>query len=238
MQKNKIMKNIRIALFGVLILSSLMVFAQKSKRSSKPFIAEITYKIDYVGNWDPAVLAQQPKELKVYVYGNKMKTVIDLSGMGYMTNIQDGDDTTSVALIDIPAYQLKKFIKTPKEKILEKLEEVSPKINYIDSTKEIAGYKAYKAEYIVKDEFGDPITTVVWYSPEINDGKINAAGDFSGLKGFPMEYVSTQEEGSIIFRVSEVNTSKVKIKETDFLIPTDFEELTEDEARELFGGEE
>ncbi len=238
MQKNKIMKNIRIALFGVLILSSLMVFAQKSKRSSKPFIAEITYKIDYVGNWDPAVLAQQPKELKVYVYGNKMKTVIDLSGMGYMTNIQDGDDTTSVALIDIPAYQLKKFIKTPKEKILEKLEEVSPKINYIDSTKEIAGYKAYKAEYIVKDEFGDPITTVVWYSPEINDGKINAAGDFAGLKGFPMEYVSTQEEGSIIFRVSEVNTSKVKIKETDFLIPTDFEELTEDEAKELFGGEE
>jgi len=232
------MKNIRVALFGILILSSLMVFAQKSKRSSKPFIAEITYKIDYVGNWDPAVLAQQPKELKVYVYGNKMKTVIDLSGMGYMTNIQDGDDTTSVALIDIPAYQLKKFIKTPKEKILEKLEEVSPKINYIDSTKEIAGYKAYKAEYIVKDEFGDPITTVVWYSPEINDGKINAAGDFAGLKGFPMEYVSTQEEGSIIFRVSEVNTSKVKIKETDFLIPTDFEELTEDEARELFGGEE
>lgn len=237
MQKNKIMKNIRIALFGVLILSSLMVFAQKSKRSSKPFIAEITYKIDYVGNWDPAVLAQQPKELKVYVYGNKMKTVIDLSGMGYITNIQDGDDTTSIALIDIPAYQLKKYIKTTKEKILENLEEIAPRINYIDSSKEIAGYKVYKAEYIVKDEFGDPITTVVWYSPEINNGKINAAGDFPGLKGFPMEYITTQDEGSIIFSVGEVKTKKVKIKETDFLIPTDFEELTEEEAKELFGGE-
>lgn len=237
MQKNKIMKNIRIALFGVLILSSLMVFAQKSKRSSKPFIAEITYKIDYVGNWDPAVLAQQPKELKVYVYGNKMKTVIDLSGMGYITNIQDGDDTTSIALIDIPAYQLKKYIKTTKEKILENLEEIAPRINYIDSSKEIAGYKVYKAEYIVKDEFGDPITTIVWYSPEINDGKINAAGDFPGLKGFPMEYITTQDEGSIIFSVGEVKTKKVKIKETDFLIPTDFEELTEEEAKELFGGE-
>lgn len=237
MQKNKIMKNIRIALFGVLILSSLMVFAQKSKRSSKPFIAEITYKIDYVGNWDPAVLAQQPKELKVYVYGNKMKTVIDLSGMGYITNIQDGDDTTSIALIDIPAYQLKKYIKTTKEKILENLEEIAPRINYIDSSKEIAGYKVYKAEYIVKDEFGDPITTVVWYSPEINNGKINAAGDFPGLKGFPMEYITTQDEDSIIFIVGEVKTKKVKIKETDFLIPTDYEELTEEEAKELFGVE-
>ncbi|MDI3478937.1 MAG: hypothetical protein PWQ14_83 [Rikenellaceae bacterium] len=231
------MKNIRIALFGVLILSSLMVFAQKSKRSSKPFIAEITYKIDYVGNWDPAVLAQQPKELKVYVYGNKMKTVIDLSGMGYITNIQDGDDTTSIALIDIPAYQLKKYIKTTKEKILENLEEIAPRINYIDSSKEIAGYKVYKAEYIVKDEFGDPITTVVWYSPEINNGKINAAGDFPGLKGFPMEYITTQDEDSIIFIVGEVKTKKVKIKETDFLIPTDYEELTEEEAKELFGVE-
>lgn len=231
------MKNIRIALFGILILSSLMVFAQKSKRSSKPFIAEITYKIDYVGNWDPAVLAQQPKELKVYVYGNKMKTVIDLSGMGYITNIQDGDDTTSIALIDIPAYQLKKYIKTTKEKILENLEEIAPRINYIDSSKEIAGYKVYKAEYIVKDEFGDPITTVVWYSPEINNGKINAAGDFPGLKGFPMEYITTQDEDSIIFIVGEVKTKKVKIKETDFLIPTDYEELTEEEAKELFGVE-
>lgn len=235
MQKNKNMKNIRFALIGSLILLSTMTFGQKS---GKPFIGEITYKIDFVGNWDPALVAQQPKELKVYVYGNKMKTVIDLSGMGYITNIQDGDDTILVSLIDIPAYQLKKFIKTPKEKILEKLDEVAPQINYIDSTKEIAGYKAYKAEYIVKDEFGDPITTVVWYSPEINDGKINAAADFPGLKGFPMEYVTTQDEGSIIYRVSEVKTKKVKIKETDFLIPTDFEELTEEEARELFGGEE
>lgn len=231
------MKNIRVALFGILILSSLMVFAQKTKGSSKPFIAEITYKIDYVGNWDPAVLAQQPKELKVYVYGNKMKTVIDLSGMGYITNIQDGDDTTSIALIDIPAYQLKKYIKTTKEKILENLEEIAPRINYIDSSKEIAGYKVYKAEYIVKDEFGDPITTVVWYSPEINNGKINAAGDFPGLKGFPMEYITTQDEDSIIFIVGEVKTKKVKIKETDFLIPTDYEELTEEEAKELFGVE-
>lgn len=237
MQKNKTMKNIRVALFGILILSSLMVFAQKTKGSSKPFIAEITYKIDYVGNWDPAVLAQQPKELKVYVYGNKMKTVIDLSGMGYITNIQDGDDTTSIALIDIPAYQLKKYIKTTKEKILENLEEIAPRINYIDSSKEIAGYKVYKAEYIVKDEFGDPITTVVWYSPEINNGKINAAGDFPGLKGFPMEYITTQDEDSIIFIVGEVKTKKVKIKETDFLIPTDYEELTEEEAKELFGVE-
>jgi len=38
------MKNIRVALFGILILSSLMVFAQKTKGSSKPFIAELHIK--------------------------------------------------------------------------------------------------------------------------------------------------------------------------------------------------
>jgi hypothetical protein len=234
LQKNKNMKNIRFALIGSLILFSTLIFGQKS---GKPFVAEITYTIDYIGNWDPAVLAQQPKDLKVFVYGNKMKTVVDMSGMLLMTNIQNGDDTTAVVLIDIPAYQLKKFIKTPKEKILEKIDEMQPEIKYIDSSKVIAGYKSYKAEYIVKDEFGDPVTTVVWYSPEINDGKINAAADFPGLKGFPMEYIINQEDASMIFRVSEVKTSKVKIKETDFLIPTDYEEFSEEEFNSLFGGE-
>ena len=52
-----------------------------------------------------------------------------------------------------------------------------------------------------------------------------------------MEYITTQDEDSIIFIVGEVKTKKVKIKETDFLIPTDYEELTEEEAKELFGVE-
>lgn len=229
------MKKLQFAFFSVLIITSLTAFGQKSKSSNKPFAAEITYKIEYQGNWDPAVVAQQPKELKVYVYGNKMKTVMDLSGMGYITTIQNGDDTTNIILIDIPLAGLKKYVKISKENILDKFEENEPEIRYIDSTKEIAGYKAYKAEYIVKDEFGDPDLTVVWYSPEINDGQINASGDFAGLKGFPMEYYSSEDDAIIVFRVTEVKTSKVKLKDTDFLIPSDFDELTEEEAKELLG---
>lgn len=50
-----------------------------------------------------------------------------------------------------------------------------------------------------------------------------------------MEYYSSEDDAIIVFRVTEVKTSKVKLKDTDFLIPSDFDELTEEEAKELLG---
>ncbi len=61
---------------------------------------------------------------------------------------------------------------------------------------------------------------------------------FTGLKGFPMEYTIETEEGKVIYLVTTVQTKKVKLKDVDFMIPTDYEELTEEKAKELFGGEE
>ena len=74
-----------------------------------------------------------------------------------MTNIQNGDDIHQLHN-RYTAYQLK-ILKNPKEKILEKVESIT------SGTLTLLGVLVikHKAEYMVKDEFGDPITAVVWY---------------------------------------------------------------------------
>lgn len=219
-----------------LALIALISMSGMAQKKAKPFVGIVTYTMTYDGTWDAATLAQQPKEMKTTIMGNKSKQVMDL-GQALITTITNGDDSTQIVLLDVPSYGLKNYIKVTKEKLLEK-EGEEPEIKYLDETKEICGYVCKKAEYTVKDEFGDPKTIVIFYSTEVNNGSLNIGSSFPGLKGFPMEYTIVTDEGKVTTTVSLVETKKIKVKEIDFLIPTDYTEMTDETKKQLFGGEE
>ncbi len=206
--------------------------------AQKPFKGIVNYTITYEGSWDPAALAQQPTEQKVMILGKRSKTETIAPGYS-VANITNGNDSSTLVLLDLSMMGVKYYMKTTKEKILEALaENKTPEIVYSEETKDIAGYTCKKAEYITEDEFGDKTTTVVYYNTTIGGPEINFGGSFTGLKGFPMEYIITTEEGTIKFTTASVQTKKVKLKDTDFMTPADYEELTEEKAKELFGGGE
>lgn len=225
-------------------LSFLLVFALffgvvnsavAPEKKKKPITAIVTYTISYEGDWDPATLAQQPVEQIVKIMGNKHRTEIMSAGANIYI-ITNGDDSTNIVLLDISSMGLKYYMKTEKEKILAEMEE-EPQINYLDETKTISGYECKKAEYITKDEYGDEVTTVVYYNEELGNPSTNFGGTFQGLKGIPMEYSVEAEQGTVTYTVTDVQTKKTKIKDISFMIPTDYEELDEEKAKQLFGGE-
>jgi len=205
------------------------------EKKKKPLTAIITYTISYEGDWDPATLAQQPTEQIVKIMGNKHRTEI-MTGGANIYIITNGDDSTNIVLLDIVSMGMKYYMKTEKETILAEMEE-EPKINYLDETKTICGYECKKAEYITKDEYGDDVVTEVYFSEELGNSSTNFGGTFHGLSGFPMEYAVDAEQGKIIYSVTNIQTKKTKIKDIIFMIPTDYEELDEEKAKQLFGGE-
>ena len=205
--------------------------------AQKPFKGIVTYTISYDGTWDAATLSQQPTESKMKILGKYSKSEIITPG-ATIENITNGKDSSQIVLLDISMIGEKYYMLTKKIKFLDKLSESKePEIKYLEETKVIAGYSCHKAEYVTEDEYGDKETTVVYYSTEIGGPELNFGGQFTGLKGFPMEYVIETDEGKITFAATNVQVKKVKLKETDFYIPTDYQELTEEKAKELFGGE-
>jgi hypothetical protein len=83
------------------------------------------------------------------------------------------------------------------------------------------------------DEFDDEEITVVYYTNEIGNPAMNWGGQFHGLNGYPMKYSVSTDEGTITFEVTSLK--KKKVKDTEFMIPTDYEEMSPEQLKALGG---
>ncbi len=198
--------------------------------AQKKFRGVINYTIAYSGTIDAATAAQQPKTLIVSIYDNKQKMSIPLGAVN-IDIITDGDAKSQTTLLDIMGD--KKYYKMATAEIDKKIaEEPAPEIKYSDETKTIAGYVCKKAVYNEKNEEGALNTTTIYYTEELGGEALNYGGQFNKLKGVPLEYVATTADGIITtFTASEVK--KGKVKDTDFLIPSDYVELTPEEKQQM-----
>lgn len=217
----------------VFVMSVLVVFISSTtaQKPGKSFSGSILYTINYDGTWDAATLAQQPRETNVVMNDVKSKSVF-LAGGASVSIITNTIDSSVTTLIN--AMGMKIYVKQTKDHILQSLEEEqAPKINYIDETKTIAGYECKKAEYITLDEYDDEVTTIVYYTKAIGKPGMNWGGSFHGLNGFPMEYTIDTPDGKITFTATEVKPKKVK--DIEFLIPTDYEEMSPEQFKSMGG---
>jgi hypothetical protein len=212
-----------------LFLGLSVTFAQKK---AKQFTGTLTFSITYDGTWDAATLSMQPKEFTVLINETQSKTEYLMQGVSLVTITNAADSST---LILVNAMGQKMYSKMTKEAAMESIgEKAEPKINYIDETKTVSGFECKKAEYITLDEYDEEFTTVVWYTTLIGTPAMNFAQQFDGLAGYPMEYIVETEEGKIIYSATEAK--KAKVKDTEFMIPSDFQEISWDEFKGMLGG--
>lgn len=208
------------------------IFAQKDDKS---FRGTITYSLKYEGDLlEPAMMAQLPGELVIKIHGNKIKTEVNQGGF-LMTVIKDCEKKNIIALMDMSSMIGKKIMTRMSEddlkKDLEKMPSVTTK--FYDDIKEIAGYKSKKGELISKDENGNDVVSVFYYTDELGLEDRNFDTPFRDVKGVLMEY----EERSDRFTMKAVATriKKQRLSELEFAIPEGYEELSNDQLKEIFG---
>ncbi len=212
----------------VIVMAVSCIFSINSY-AQKKFRGVINYTMSYTGTIDPATAAQQPKTMILSIYDNKQKMTIPMGPVN-IDIITDGDNKTSTTLLDIMGE--KKYFKMSTEEINKSIaEEPEPSIVYKEETKTIAGYVCKKAEYTTtKDD--EKTVAIVYFTEELGGEALNYGGQFNKLKGVPLEYVVTTPDG-IITTFSATEVKKGKIKETDFLIPSDYVELTPEEKEQM-----
>jgi len=97
------MKKICFILLAIFIA---VPFTHAQKK--KAFTGEITITISYDGTWDPATLAQQPREMTIIVGTEKQKSVILASGASISTIVNTKDSSVTTL---VNAMGMKFFIK-------------------------------------------------------------------------------------------------------------------------------
>ncbi|MFO8053979.1 MAG: hypothetical protein R6U19_02305 [Bacteroidales bacterium] len=198
---------------------------------SKDFQGKITYKITYPGvDMEPAQKAQLPSKATVYVMDNYSKMEMH-QGMAKITQLIDGSARTKTIMIS--AQGMNKYYTQTEEQI----EAQNADIDIVstekkDETKEIAGYTAKKIVVEYKNEYDETETLTMYYTPEIGNKAINFDNPYmKNIDGMVLEYEIVQGETSMLYTAEEIEPKK--LKESDFLVPSDYEKLTEEEMQQM-----
>ena len=221
-----IMKSLLIAFIAIIL--NVPVQAQKL------FSGTIEYEITYSGAaLDPAQAAMQPKSLIMTVSGKK--SIIEMQQGGEKSiAIKNADSSTIVLLLNI--MEKKYFVKITKDKIEKAFAEMpKAKITITEEKKDIAGMSATKAIVITTDEEGKETTEEVYFSSEIGGEGFNFNSPYRDIKGGLLQY-SVNTDGVIqMFTAKEIKAKK--IKDTAFMVSSDYVETTIEELQEIYGGQ-
>jgi len=212
---------------------ALMLSLTSLSQAQKPFKGVVTYEISYPGvELDPMMQAQLPTMMTFTMKDNMGKMEM-ATGMFTQGEIIDADSKTLITFIEAMGQKFK--IVMDADMVAEKKSEApKPEIEKTGDTKEIAGYKCKMATVVMTLEDGTEIETDVYYTEDLYSPAMDFNNEFEGIDGFPFEYMMDMGQMKMKFTVTSV--SKGGVKSSDFELPEDYKQVTEDELKSMFGG--
>lgn len=216
-----------IFLLTLLVLSvfSIQVNAQQGK-----WAGTIKYQLTWTG--DIPAEAQLPTEWETKVFENKTKSMSFMWAMSGLpaTELTDATRKTVTFMFDFSMIPMEEL--NGKWFIRKKLtDEDFAGITYKETgnTKEIAGKKVKEFICTSKDQEGVEVNETIWACDEM--GPVSDMMLYPGLKAMPFEYkIDLGESISCSFKVVELIEGKVK--NTELILESGYEELTEEEFME------
>jgi len=210
----------------MVILTAITFSLAAQKGKSSAFEGSISYNIEYLTELDAATKAQAPSEIIQFYKGNKVR-IEQITPMGKVVVIADSDSKEQIVLLDLMGQKM--ALKTSKEETLEAMSDMTkPTINETSETKKIAGYTCKKIEVVFESS-----TETFWTTEEIEVNDPNWNQPWSNIKGLLMEYSQTQND--ITSKIVAKEVKKSKVKDNMFAIPSDYQVMSMQEFRSMFG---
>jgi hypothetical protein len=219
------MKKLSLILLGVLfLLNNGIISAQK-----KPFKGKIVYSVNYEGReLTPNEKMQMPTEVE-YLFGDGKIKQTTKTAMGNVVLMQDLNEKKIIMLLDLMGNKIAVVEPDTAKKSIDK----DVKFEKIDESKTIAGQKCKK----MKISKGDTVMEV-FYAEDLYVPKGTMLYGFDErLENIPLQYtLPTQDEDlTITYKAKEITPMK-KVKKKEFRIPADYQQVTKEELKKMFGG--
>ncbi|MCE7991430.1 MAG: DUF4412 domain-containing protein [Roseivirga sp.] len=193
----------------------------------RPFEGTVVYSIEYIEVPDgvKGMESMLPQTTSMSISRDLVKVEQEVMG-GSQIVIVDNKKKESHILMDMMGQKLDVFLSREEIEAAEK-ENPEMKIEELDGGKTILGYKCKEA-LITNPDTGD--TQRVFYTEKLEiEHK-----DFKSLKGFPLEYQTSQQGMKLKMTVIEI--TKKKLPASHFEVPDGYQQMTMDELTEMMGG--
>lgn len=173
--------------------------------------------------------AQLPTEIVMFIKGTNTR-MEQISPMGKVVVINNSQTKLQSVLLDIMGqkYALKTTAEET-EKSLAEMEKAT--VAATTETKTIAGQNCVKYDITFKGK-----TESYWATKELDLITPNWNMPWSEVPGILMEY--TQEQGEVKQSIIAKEVKKEKVKDTMFVVPAEYQVMSMEEFKSMFGGGE
>ena len=216
------------------MMVAAIIMGLTSSALAKEFKGDISYKITYPGmEVDASMAAMMPKIAKLTIKGNMSKFEINMGQMGSQIQIIDGDAKTITTVMSMMGQKFY-YIETEDDISDELGENENVSVDIKDETKEIAGYECTKAVITVK-EGGEEMLFTIYFTEEIGSSSMNIDNPyFKDIPGAMLEFEINTGGGTM--KMEAISINKRNVSDDEFEVPEGYEEKTEEEVNQMFGG--
>lgn len=211
----------KIILSAAILFSTLVGISQIKEGS-------ITYEVVGIDLPPEMAAAVDGTEQQVFFKNDKSRIEVT-NAFTNMIIINDGKKTT---VLNDQMGQKTYFEMTAEEMKSKEDKKIESVIEYKDEIKKIAGYDCKKAVVKSKDEKGEEMTMIVWYTDQLpisGQSTSRKSNAMSGLKGAPLEYESKFGPFNMKYTATAVSKSPVAdskfVANTEGYVKTTMEEI-------------
>jgi len=215
-----------------LFLVALSIFTLVITVNAQNFEGKISFKISY-GEL-PAEAAgmedMMPSKMVIYAKNENSRVEMETGLMGTQVTMSNAKDGSTTVLYDMMGQKMaivmdKAYIEKQKtENNIEK-----NKIEYLNETKTIAGYKCKKAKIVLTDG-GESQTIEIYYTEDIPNYQDT---NFEGLKGMPLEFSVNAQGIQMSFTATEI--VKEKVADSKFEVPSEYTKVSAEDMEGMMG---
>jgi len=216
-----------------MVFIAMVTLMPLAKAQKAPFTGTVVFDVKAEGEIPEQAKAMMPTEMTLKLSPDKQSMSMNF-GMMEQKTISDVATQESNSMMNVMGQKLVMKVTAAQMKEQRSAQGETSGVKLLTDTKTIAGYLCKKAVITKKVKDGADITMEVFYTDDIDVSNFKFSNAIPELNGFPMEY--TMKSGPMAFKMVARSVKKENIAASEFVVPADYKQVTQEELRNMFGG--
>jgi GLPGLI family protein len=216
-----------------MVFIAMVTLMPLAKAQKAPFTGTVVFDVKAEGEIPEQAKAMMPTEMTLKLTPEKQSMSMNF-GMMEQKTISDVATQESNSMMNVMGQKLVLKVTAAQVKEQRLAQGETSGVKLLADTKTIAGYVCKKAVITKKVKDGADITMEVFYTDDIDVSNFKFSNAIPELNGFPMEY--SMKSGPMAFKMVARSVKKENIAASEFVVPADYKQVTQEELRNMFGG--
>lgn len=216
-----------------MVFIAMVTLMPLAKAQKAPFTGTVVFDVKAEGEIPEQAKAMMPTEMTLKLSPDKQSMSMNF-GMMEQKTISDVATQESNSMMNVMGQKLVMKVTAAQMKEQRLAQGETSGVKLLTDTKTIAGYVCKKAVITKKVKDGADLTMEVFYTDDIDVSNFKFSNAIPELNGFPMEY--TMKSGPMAFKMVARSVKKENIAASEFVVPADYKQVTQEELRNMFGG--